>query len=96
MESKAAETSDRSYDELLREFKIALGRVLSGSIMPPGRGIPDGPLTSALLDIAYAARDGRPTNYLVSKACFEFAQFAAAQEATTPVVATVQHLKEVI
>lgn len=69
-----------SYDELLREFKLALNRALSGSIMPPGTAIPDGPLTLALLDIAYAARNGQPTNYLVSRACFQFSQVAAASE----------------
>jgi hypothetical protein len=73
-----------SYDELLREFKIALDRALSGSVLPPGTLIPDGPLTLALLDIAYAARAGQPTNYLVSRACFEFSQFAARQESDVP------------
>jgi hypothetical protein len=73
-----------SYDELLREFKIALDRALSGSVLPPGTTIPDGPLTLALLDIAYAARAGQPTNYLVSRACFEFSQFAAGQESGVP------------
>lgn len=96
MESSIVGTPDRlaSYDELLREFKVALNRVLSGSTMPPGRALPDGPLTSALLEIAYAAREGRPTNYLVSRACFQFAQFAAAYEAKAP-AATGRHLKVV-
>jgi hypothetical protein len=73
-----------SYDELLREFKVALDRALSGSVLPPGTTIPDGPLTLALLDIAYAARAGQPTNYLVSRACFEFSLFAASQESGVP------------
>jgi hypothetical protein len=73
-----------SYDELLREFKVALDRALSGSVLPPGTMIPDGPLTLALLDIAYAARAGQPTNYLVSRACFEFSQFAATRESEAP------------
>ena len=81
-----SETSHRqpSYDELLSEFKVALERALSGSVLPPGTTISDGPLTLALLDIAYAARDGQPTNYLVSRACFEFSQFAASQESEVP------------
>ena len=81
-----SDTSQRqpSYDELLREFKLALDRALSGSVLPPGTTIPDGPLTLALLDIAYAARDGQPTNYLVSRACFEFSRFAATQESDAP------------
>ena len=49
-------------------------------MLPPGTSIPDGPLTLALLDIAYAARNGEPTNYLVSRACFEFSKVAAALE----------------
>jgi hypothetical protein len=69
-----------SYDDLLREFKVSLSRVLSGSVLPPGTSIPDGRLTLALLDIAYAARNGEPTNYLVSRACFEFSKVAAALE----------------
>jgi hypothetical protein len=86
MEYALSETSHRqpSYDELLREFKVALDRALSGSVLPPGTTIPDGPLTLALLDIAYAARAGQPTNYLVSRACFEFSQFAATQESEVP------------
>ncbi|UMB68161.1 hypothetical protein [Mycobacterium paraterrae] len=72
-----------SYDELLREFKLALNRALSGSIMPR-TAIPDGPLTLALLDIAYAARNGQPTNYLVSRACFQFSRVAAASEGGAP------------
>jgi hypothetical protein len=72
-----------SYDALLRDFKIALGRVLSGSVLP-GNGIPDGPLTLALLDIAFAVRDGQPTNYLVSRACFEFSKFAATFDEIEP------------
>jgi len=81
MEDTASEaTVQPSYDQLLREFKLALARVLSGSIMPPGTAIPDGPLTLALLDIAYAVRNGQPTNYLVSRACFQFSRVAAASE----------------
>jgi hypothetical protein len=83
-----------SYEELLHEFKISLSRVLSGSVLPPGTGIPDGPLTSALLDIAYAARDGQPTNYLVSRACFQFTKVAASLEPKTP-PSTPRHLKVV-
>jgi hypothetical protein len=83
-----------SYAELLHEFKVSLGRVLSGSILPPGTVIPDGPLTLALLDIAYAARNGQPTNYLVSRACFQFAQFAATLEPKAP-SGTARHLKAV-
>ena len=73
-----------SYDELLREFKVALNRVLSGSVLPPVDAISDAPLTVALLDIAYAAREGLPTNYLVSRACFLFSRFAATAEAESP------------
>jgi len=69
-----------SYEDLLHEFKVSLSRVLSGSVLPPGTSIPDGPLTLALLDIAYAARNGQPTNYLVSRACFQFTKVAAALE----------------
>lgn len=65
-----------SYDEMLAEFKVALNRALSGSVLLPGTAIPDGPLTFALLDIAYAARAGQPTGYLVSRACFQFARVA--------------------
>jgi len=95
MEYALSETSHRqpSYDELLREFKIALDRALSGSVLPPGATIPDGPLTLALLDIAYAARAGQPTNYLVSRACFEFSRFAATQESEAP--APTRHLRAV-
>ena len=84
-----------SYEELLREFKIALSRVLSGSILPPGVAISDGPLTVALLDIAYAAREGRPTNHLVSRACFQFSKFAATQETKPPSPAE-RHLRAVV
>jgi hypothetical protein len=73
-------TQQPSYEQLLHEFKVSLSRVLSGSVLPPGTLIPDGPLTLALLDIAYAARDGQPTNYLVSRACFQFTKVAAALE----------------
>ena len=83
-----------SYDELLREFKIALSRVLSGSVMPPGNAIPDGPLTLALLDIAFAVRGGQPTNYLVSRACFEFSKFAATFEEIEP-QSPARHLRAV-
>lgn len=93
METAFSQASDQpvSYDQLLHEFKVALNRALSGSVLPPGTTIPDGPLTLALLDIAYAARDGQPTNYLVSRACFEFSQFAATQEAPSPT----RHLRAV-
>lgn len=86
MEYAFGETSHRqpSYDQLLREFKVALERALSGSVLPPGTTISDGALALALLDIAYAARAGQPTNYLVSRACFEFSQFAATQESDAP------------
>ncbi|WIM88094.1 hypothetical protein PT015_00750 [Candidatus Mycobacterium wuenschmannii] len=96
MESAFAESLRQppTYDELLREFKTALGRVLSGSILPPGSGMYDGPLTLALLDIAFAARAGEPTNYLVSRACFEFSKLAAAVEADEPAV-TPRHLEVV-
>jgi hypothetical protein len=83
-----------SYDQLVREFKVALNRALSGSVLPPGTAIPDGPLTLALLDIAYAARDGQPTNYLVSRACFRFSQFVAAHKSEAPPPPT-RHLKAV-
>jgi hypothetical protein len=83
-----------SYDQLLREFKVALNRALSGSVLPPGTAIPDGPLTLALLDIAYAARDGQPTNYLVSRACFQFSQFVATHESEES-PSTTRHLKAV-
>jgi hypothetical protein len=82
------------YDELIREFKTALGRALSGSILLPGTAIWDGPLTVALLDIAYAARAGQPTNYLVSRACFQFSRYAADQEPNKS-TATTRHLKAV-
>ncbi|WP_156751242.1 hypothetical protein, partial [Mycobacterium sp. 1245111.1] len=64
MEYALSDASHRqtSYDELLREFKVALERALSGSVLPPGTTISDGPLALALLDIAYAARAGQPTN----------------------------------
>jgi hypothetical protein len=96
VESASDESSDqqRTYDELLREFKTALNRVLSGSTLPPGTGISDGPLTIALLDIAYAARAGEPTNYLVSRACFQFTRCAAGLEADE-LSATTRHLKAV-
>jgi hypothetical protein len=83
-----------SYEELLHEFKVSLSRVLSGSILPPGTAIPDGPLTLDLLDIAYAARNGQPTNYLVSRACFQFAKFARTLEPKVP-SGTARHLKVV-
>jgi hypothetical protein len=88
------DTSHPPYDTLLREFKIALSRVLSGSTMP-GNAIPDGPLTVALLDIAFAVRAGQPTNYLVSRACFEFSKFAATTEAKLPSPGE-RHLKAVV
>lgn len=96
MEIELGETSHQvsSYDELLGEFEVALDRALSGSVLPPGAAIPDGPLTLALLDIAYAARAGQPTDYLVSRACFQFARSAAAHPPPTPPTAQ-QHLRAV-
>jgi hypothetical protein len=83
-----------TYDALMCEFKIALGRVLTGSILPPGTEILDGPLTVALLDIAYAARAGQPTNYLVSRACFQFSRLAGDFELNETSAAG-RHLKAV-
>lgn len=84
-----------TYEELLHEFKVALNRVLSGSVLPPVNALSDAPLTLALLDIAHAARNGLPTNYLVSRACFLFSKFAADQEAKPPLAASARHLKRV-
>jgi hypothetical protein len=96
LESASNESLQQShtYDVLMREFKIALGRVLTGSILPPGTEILDGPLTVALLDIAYAARAGQPTNYLVSRACFQFSRLAGDLE-LNDVSAGSRHLKAV-
>jgi hypothetical protein len=92
--SSQASHQPPSYEELLAEFKVALNRALSGSVLLPGTALPDGPLTLALLDIAYAARDGQPTNYLVSRACFQFAQVAATGEPKVPPT-TRRHLRAV-
>lgn len=84
------------YDDLVEIFEAALARALSGSVMPPSPALPDGPLISALIEIAHAVREGLPTNYLVSRACSHFAQLAARQdEAAEPAPAEAQHLKAI-
>lgn len=82
-----------SYEDLVREFKLALNRALVGGTLPAVTVLADVPLTLALLDICHAAQNHRPTQYLVSRACAAFADFAHQQEremhsATTDQVAT--------
>ena len=65
------------YDDLLQDFKRALGHVMSGSVLPPTRAAFDIKVTLALLDVAHAVRSGRPVHDLVSRACNEFSSYAA-------------------
>lgn len=75
--------SPPSYEELLRAFKEAINTVLSGAVLPPITGLFDVPLTLALLDVAHAVREERPTQYLVARACAAFVAYAADEEETT-------------
>jgi hypothetical protein len=73
--------SPLSYEELLRAFKEAINSVLAGAVLPPISALFDVPLTLALLDVAHAVREERPTEYLVARACAAFATYAADYEA---------------
>ena len=66
-----------SYEEFLHAFKDALDRVLAGQVLPPIFAMFDAALTLALLDIARAVREQRPTQPHVNRACIAFATCAA-------------------
>lgn len=66
-----------SYDEMLDVFKSALSHVLSGNLLPHDTAIFNVPVILSLLDIAHAARQGRPTETLVTRATETFAAYAA-------------------
>ncbi len=83
-----------SYEQLLHAFKDAIDCVLSGAVLPPIAALFDVPLTLALLDVAHAVREERPTGPLVTRACAAFADYAADHEARqAPRGARVQHIK---
>jgi len=66
-----------SYDEMLHVFKTSLGQALSGQRLPHDSSIFNVTVILALLDVANAARQGRPTESLVTRATEAFAVFAA-------------------
>ncbi|UMB69456.1 hypothetical protein [Mycobacterium paraterrae] len=66
-----------SYDEMLQVFKSSLGQALSGNLLPHDSSIFNVTVILALLDVANAARLGRPTESLVTRATEAFAVFAA-------------------
>ena len=66
-----------SYEEFPHAFKDALDRVLAGQVLPPIFAMFDAALTLALLDIARAVREQRPTQPHVNRACIAFATCAA-------------------
>jgi hypothetical protein len=66
-----------SYDEMLHVFKASLGQALSGNLLPHDSSIFNVTVILALLDVANAARQGRPTESLVTRATETFAVFAA-------------------
>jgi hypothetical protein len=69
------------YEQLVRTFKDVLGRAMYEGGLPP-TGSPFDPVTiQAVGHIAYAIRDGRPTDELVTKACHAFANYAAQVDA---------------
>jgi hypothetical protein len=69
-----------SYEGLLHAFKDALDRVLAGQVVPPAFAMFDAALTLALLDIARAVREQRPTQPHVSRACVAFATCASGYD----------------
>ncbi len=66
-----------SYDEMLDVFKGSLGQALSGYRLPHDSSTLNVAVILALLDIANAARQGRPTESLVTRATEAFAVYAA-------------------
>jgi hypothetical protein len=66
-----------SYDEMVEVFKDSLGQALSGRRLPHDSSIFNVTVILALLDIANAARQGRPTESLVTRATETFAVYAA-------------------
>lgn len=83
-----------SYEELLQAFKEAINCVLSGAVLSPTSALFDVPLTLALLDVAHAVREERPTGPLVTRACAAFADYAADHEARqAPQGARVQRIE---
>jgi hypothetical protein len=66
-----------SYDELLDVYKSSLGQALSGHRLPHDSAILTVPVLLALLDVANAARQGRPTESLMTRATEAFAAYAA-------------------
>jgi hypothetical protein len=70
-----------SYENLLQAFKQAINTVLSGAVLPPVSPLFDVRLTLALLDVAHAVREERPTQYLVARACAAFTTYVADAEA---------------
>jgi hypothetical protein len=82
------------YPALARAFKEAINSVLAGAVLPPISAMFDPPLTLALLDVAYAVREERPTQYLVARACAAFATYAADQETRhAPQGARLRHIE---
>jgi hypothetical protein len=69
-----------SYEDFLHAFKDALDRVLAGQVVPPAFAMFDAALTLALLDIARAVREQRPTQPHVSRACVAFATCASGYD----------------
>ncbi|WP_155769059.1 hypothetical protein [Mycobacterium asiaticum] len=83
----------------MQEFKGGLIRVLSGQVVSPvcmAFGIN---VTLALLNVAHAVRQGRPTHDLIMRACGEFSSYASGVGAsdipstlhTTPVIEPVMN-----
>ena len=66
-----------SYDELTDVYKSSLDQALSGHRLPPDSAILTVPVLLALLDVANAARQGRPTDALMTRATEAFAAYAA-------------------
>ncbi|UMB70651.1 hypothetical protein [Mycobacterium paraterrae] len=82
------------YPNLVRAFNAAISSVLAGAVLPPISAMFDPPLTLALLDVAYAAREERPTQYLVARACAAFATYAADQDVRqAPQGARLRHIE---
>lgn len=71
-----------SYEDFLHAFKDALDRVLAGQVLPPIFAMFDAALTVALLDIARAVQEKRPTQPHVNRACVAFATCVAAHDRT--------------
>ncbi len=66
-----------SYDEMLDVYTSALGQALSGRRLPHDSSIFTVTVILALLDVANAARQHRPTEGLITRASEAFAAYAA-------------------